>query len=231
MLQLFPEGFAEEEGKGGVELVAFTDEAGARRLRASFGEVTTVPVLPGWDEEWKRFHVPIVVGSLWIGPPWEQPPRERLPVFIDPGRAFGTGSHPTTRLCLELLNEVELGSVLDLGCGSGVLAIAAAKLGFEPVTAADNDVAALEATRANAKRNAVELEVRRVDAVVDSLPEVHLVVANIDLGTLDGLAPKLRCRLALTSGYYASEALRLPGFRRVDRRTDDDWVADLFARG
>ena len=142
MLQLFPEGFAEEEGKGGVELVAFTDEAGVRRLRASFGEVTTVPVLPGWDEEWKRFHVPIVVGSLWIGPPWEQPPRERLPVFIDPGRAFGTGSHPTTRLCLELLHEVELGSVLDLGCGSGVLAIAAAKLGFEPVTAADNDVAA-----------------------------------------------------------------------------------------
>jgi ribosomal protein L11 methyltransferase len=231
MLELFPEGFAEEERRGGVELVAFTDEDGVRRLRASFGEVTTVPVLPGWDEEWKRFHVPVVVGSLWIGPPWEQPPSELTPVVIDPGRAFGTGSHPTTRLCVELLHELEFGSVLDLGCGSGVLAIAAAKLGFGPVTAADNDEAALEATRANAHRNAVELEVRRVDALVDSLPEADLVIANIDLGTLERLAPKLRCRRALTSGYYEGEPLRLPGFRRVDRRTEDEWVADLFTRG
>ncbi len=230
MLELFPEGFAREERRGGVELVAFTDEAGARRLRASFGEVTTVPVLPGWDEAWKRFHVPVVVGSLWIGPPWEQPPSELTPVVIDPGRAFGTGSHPTTRLCVEVLQELELGSVLDLGCGSGVLAIAAAKLGFEPVTAADHDEAALAATRANAHRNSVELEVRRADAL-DSLPEADLVVANIDLGTLERLAPKLRCRRALTSGYYEGEPLSLPGFRRVDRRTEDDWVADLFARG
>ncbi len=174
--------------------------------------------------------MPVVVGSLWIGPPWEQPPSELTPVVIDPGRAFGTGSHPTTRLCVEVLQELELGSVLDLGCGSGVLAIAAAKLGFEPVTAADHDEAALAATRANVHRNSVELEVRRADAL-DSLPEADLVVANIDLGTLERLAPKLRCRRALTSGYYEGEPLSLPGFRRVDRRTEDDWVADLFARG
>jgi ribosomal protein L11 methyltransferase len=231
MLELFPEGFAEEKTSGGVALVAFTDEAGARRLRASFGEVTTVPVLPGWDDAWKRFHVPVVVGSLWIGPPWEQPPGGLTPVVVEPGQAFGTGSHPTTRLCVELLHELERGSVLDLGCGSGVLAIAAAKLGFAPVTAADNDEAALEATRANAHRNGVELEVRRVDALVDSLPEADLVVANIDLGTLKRIAPKLRCRLALTSGYYENEPLSLPGFRPADRRTEDEWVADLFARG
>jgi len=230
MLELFPEGFAEEERREGVELVAFTDEAGARRLRESFGEVRTGQVLPAWESEWKRFHVPVVLGSLWIGPPWERAPGELTPVVIDPGRAFGTGSHPTTRLCLALLAELERGSMLDLGCGSGVLAIAGAKLGFAPVIAADNDEAALEAARSNAGRNRVELEVRHVDALVDSLPEVDLVVANIDLTTLIGLGPKLRCRLALTSGYYENEPLSLVGFRRIARRTDDEWAADLFAR-
>ena len=231
MLELFPAGFVVEETAREVELVAFTEEAGVRRLRERFGEVRTRQVLPGWESEWKRFHVPLVVGSLWIGPPWEQPPGELTPILIDPGRAFGTGSHPTTRLCLELLHELERASVLDLGCGSGILAIAAAKLGFAPVIAADSDEAAVEATRANALRNGVELAVRQVEALVDPLPEADLVVANIDLATLEALAPKLRFRLALTSGYYESDVLSLAGFRHLGRRTDDEWAADLFARG
>jgi ribosomal protein L11 methyltransferase len=230
MLALFPEGFAEEPGPDSVELVAFTDESGARRLRESFGDVRTVPVPPGWEEEWKQFHVPVVVGSLWIGPPWEQPPGELTPVVIDPGRAFGTGGHPTTRLCLGFLHELERGSVLDVGCGSGVLAIAAAKLGFAPVIAVDDDAAAIEATRLNADGNGIELEVRQADARADPLPEADLVLANIDLPTLTALAPKLRCRLVLTSGYYESESLGVAGFRRLIRRTDEEWAADLFAR-
>jgi ribosomal protein L11 methyltransferase len=230
MLALFPEGFAEEPGPDTVELVAFTDESGARRLRESFGDVRTVPVPPGWEEEWKQFHVPVVVGSLWIGPPWEHPPEELTPVVIDPGRAFGTGSHPTTRLCLGFLHELERGSVLDLGCGSGVLAIAAVKLGFAPVIAVDDDEAAIEASRVNADRNGVELEVRQADALADPLPEADLVLANIDLRTLTTLAPKLRCRQALTSGYDETESLGLAGFRRLIRRTDEEWAADLFAR-
>jgi len=230
MIDLFPEGFVEERGSEAVELVAFTDNRGARRLRESFGEVTTVPVLPGWDEEWKHFHVPAVVGSLWVGPPWEEPPVELTPIVIDPGRAFGTGSHPTTRLCLELLLEQDRASVLDLGCGSGVLAIASAKLGFAPVFALDSDEAAVEATRRNAADNGVELEIRQANALADPLPEVDLVLANIDLATLNALAPRVGCRLAVTSGYYESEPLSLAGFRHLGRRTQEQWAADLFAR-
>jgi ribosomal protein L11 methyltransferase len=230
MLALFPEGFAEEPGPGTVELVAFTDASGVRRLEESFGDVRTVPVPPGWDEEWKRFHVPVVVGSLWIGPPWEQPRGELTPVVIDPGRAFGTGSHATTRLCLGFLHELERSSVLDVGCGSGVLAIAAAKLGFAPVIAVDDDEAAVEATRINAERNEVDLDVRQANALAAPLPEAALILANIDLPTLTALAPKLHSRLVLTSGYLESESLRLPGFRRLSRRTDEEWAADLFGR-
>jgi ribosomal protein L11 methyltransferase len=230
MLALFPEGFAEEPGPDCVELVAYTDESGAHRLRRSFGAVRMVPVAPGWEEEWKRFHVPVVVGSLWIGPPWEQPPGGSTPVVIDPGRAFGTGSHPTTWLCVGFLQELGRGSLLDLGCGSGVLAIAAAKLGFAPVIAVDDDEAAIHATRVNADRNGVELDVRQADALADPLPEAALVLANIDLPTLTALAPRLRCGQAVTSGYCESESIDLPGFRRLIRRTDEEWAADLFAR-
>ena len=151
MLELFPEGFVEERRGDSVELAAFTDEAGADLLGQRFGRVATEPVSPGWEDEWKRFHRPVEVGPLWIGPPWERPAAGLEPVVIDPGRAFGTGAHPTTRLCVELLLELDRGSVLDIGCGSGVLAIAACKLGFGPVAAVDSDQAAVEAATRNAR--------------------------------------------------------------------------------
>ena len=150
MLELFPEGFVEEQRGDSVELAAFTDAAGADRLRDRFGRVETEPVAPGWEDEWKRFHRPVQVGSLWIGPPWENPPAGLETVVIDPGRAFGTGAHPTTRLCVELLLELKRGSIIDVGCGSGVVAIAASKLGFAPAVAIDLDEAAVEAAKRNA---------------------------------------------------------------------------------
>ena len=128
-------------------------DVGGRRVTVRGEEVPD-----DWEERWKRFHVPILVGGrLYVRPPWEQPAVRPgvAEIVIDPGRAFGTGSHPTTRLCLELMLELEpKGSFADLGCGSGVLAIAAAKLGFEPVAAFDSDAAAIEATLANARDNA-----------------------------------------------------------------------------
>jgi ribosomal protein L11 methyltransferase len=230
MLDLFPEGFAEASSGEEVELAAYTDEAGAGLLRESFGEVATEPVAPGWEEEWKRFHVPVVVGSLWIGPPWETPSPELTAVVIDPAQAFGTGAHPTTRLCLEFLEGLERGSVLDVGCGSGVLAIAAVKLGFGPVFAADTDPAAIEATKHNAAENGVELQVMQADARSDSLPAVDIVLANLDLATLASLTAPFDCRLLVTSGYYEAEGPTLDGFRPVTRRTRDTWAADLHAR-
>ncbi|MBD0328703.1 MAG: 50S ribosomal protein L11 methyltransferase, partial [Thermoleophilia bacterium] len=160
-LGLFPEGFEERECATGVELVAYADPAAEQRARGRFPHLVSAAVEPGWQEGWRAFHVPVVVGPLWIGPPWERPSAAATAVVIDPGRAFGTGAHATTRLCVELLVALEPGSLLDVGAGSGVLAIAAAKLGFDPVAAIDLDEAAVAAARENAAANGVELDVRR----------------------------------------------------------------------
>jgi ribosomal protein L11 methyltransferase len=230
MLELFPEGFVEERREGAVELAAFTDAAGADRIRDRFGRVETVPVAPGWEDEWKRFHRPVHVGSLWIGPPWEDPPAGAEAVVIDPGRAFGTGAHPTTRLCVELLLELERGSLLDVGCGSGVLAIAAAKLGFGPVVAIDADEAAVEAATRNVAANGVEVDVRLLDAAFDELPAAEVVVANIDLPTLGRLAAPSASGVLVTSGYYEADRPMFPGFGHLARTADAGWAADLFRR-
>ena len=150
--------------------------------------------------------------------------------MIDPGRAFGTGAHPTTRLCVELLAAAPRGSLLDVGCGSGVLAIAAARLGYRPLTAVDDDPVAVEVTRANALANGVELEAALVDATAGPLPEAHLAVANILLGAVEAVLPHLRTRFAITSGYLAGERPGAPGWAWVEGRELDGWAADLFAR-
>jgi ribosomal protein L11 methyltransferase len=137
MLELFPEGFEEVDRPGGVELAAYTDAAGEERLWAFFGGASGADVDDGWAERWRAFHRPVQVGELWVGPPWEEPPAGVSAVVVDPGRAFGTGSHSTTRLCLEVLQTLERTELLDIGCGSGVLAIAAALLGFAPVRGVD----------------------------------------------------------------------------------------------
>jgi ribosomal protein L11 methyltransferase len=230
MLELFPEGCAEQRCGAETELVAFTDEAGVERFRSKFREVHVERVPDGWEEEWKRFHRSVEVGPLWIGPPWETPTPNLLPVVIDPGRAFGTGAHPTTRLCIELLQTFEPRSFLDVGCGSGVLAIAACRLGYSPVAAIDLDEAAVEATRRNAAANGVGVDASRFDVGSGVLPEGEIAVANIDLTTIAQVKPSARCRLLVTSGYYASDHPAIGGFQHVDRRTKAEWAADVFRR-
>jgi ribosomal protein L11 methyltransferase len=230
MLELFPEGFEEVDRPEGVELAAYTDAAGEERLWHFFGSGRADDVAIGWEDRWRAFHRPLRVGRLWVGPPWERRPSGLETVVIDPGRAFGTGSHPTTRLCLLLLQEHEPTSLLDVGCGSGVLAIAAARLGFHPVVAVDVEQAAIDATRENARANGVGVDARLV-AVAEPLPSSELVVANISREAVEALGERTDAPTLVTSGYLASERPRVAGYRRVRRRTLAGWACDRHERG
>jgi ribosomal protein L11 methyltransferase len=189
LLELAPGGVEQVDGEGFVEygvygapgeLPSFPD--GEAEVGGVLVRVRGEPVPDDWAERWKRFHEPVLVGDrLFVRPPWAEPRPDLLDLAIDPGQAFGTGAHATTRLSLELLLSLEPdGSFADLGCGSGVLAIAAAKLGFAPVTAVDNEEAALEATRANAAANGVSLDrVERMDLRLESAPAAETAAANL----------------------------------------------------
>lgn len=230
MLELFPEGFEEAGGEQEVELAGYTTAEDDEVLGRLPGSVSVSVVEPGWEEGWRRFHKPIRVGPLWVGPPWERADAGALPVVIDPGRAFGTGGHPTTRLCLELLLEAERGSLLDVGCGSGVLAIAAARLGFAPVYALDVDGVAVTATRANASANGVALDARVADLSVAPLPPADLAVANLTQALVERAAARIPARRLIASGYPAGVELAVPAWRVVERREADGWAADLLER-
>ncbi|HUC35241.1 MAG TPA: 50S ribosomal protein L11 methyltransferase [Gaiellaceae bacterium] len=230
LIDLFPEGFEEVTVEGGIEFAAYTKAGGEERLWQVFGPGAATDVEAGWNEAWKRFHRPVQIDRLWVGPPWEAPADGLVPVVVDPGLAFGTGAHPTTQLCLRFLLEHEPISLLDLGCGSGVLSIAAAKLGYAPVTAFDLDDAAVAATRANAEVNSVELKVERRDVLSDPLPSAGLALANIASEPLTKVAPRVESAELVASGYLVSEELELEGWRLVERKELQGWVADLFQK-
>ena len=145
------------------------------------------PVDPAdWAEKWKEFHKPVIMGSLWIGPPWlkNEIPDDKLPLIIDPGQAFGTGGHETTRICLALLSgwirDGNRGNMLDVGTGSGVLALAGLLQGLESALALDNDPLAVEAALENAEVNSLtdRLEVRDSDLTLIE-DEFSLITANL----------------------------------------------------
>jgi ribosomal protein L11 methyltransferase len=212
-------------------------------------EVTTSEIADDWSQRWRDFHRPIeIAGRLRVRPPWIEAktgPPALEDIVIDPGQAFGTGAHHTTRLCLELLCALEgrvgIGSPLvDAGCGSGVLAIAAVRLGFAPVRAFDFDPLAVDATRDNAVVNAVTLHVDRLDLRACRVPSAPTVVANLLRPLLlrvaadgfDGEPP----RTLIASGLLAHEgdeiaaAFARHGLRESERRAGGEWVALRLTR-
>ncbi|MDG1688168.1 MAG: 50S ribosomal protein L11 methyltransferase [Gammaproteobacteria bacterium] len=146
-----------------------------------------------WVREWMDNFHPMCFGKqLWICPSWHEPPNPNaINILLDPGLAFGTGTHPTTALCLNWLDRAQVKDkvVIDYGCGSGILAIAAALLGAKQVIGVDIDPQALEATQANAERNGVVIET----FLPADCPDItaDLVIANILAGPLQTLAPTL----------------------------------------
>jgi ribosomal protein L11 methyltransferase len=210
--------------------------------------VTTSELPDDWSERWKAFHRPLVLGDrLAVRPPWEAPIGAATEIVIDPAQAFGTGAHATTRLCLELLLELveappAAGPLLDLGCGSGVLAIAAAQLGFDPVLAVDFDPLSVDATAANAAVNGVTLDVARCDLRRDPVPAAPTVLANLlrplllDYArALAGMPAGERPRALIASGLLVHEADEVAaafaplGLRERTRRERGEWAALLLA--
>jgi ribosomal protein L11 methyltransferase len=215
----------------------------AARCGAHIAQPCTVQTIE--DADWVRRSQaqfsPLEVGRLWIGATWHEAPPGGARVRIDPGLAFGTGSHASTRLVLGFLEQAIKGgeSVLDYGCGSGILAIAAAKLGAARVDAVDIDPLALEVARANARANAAEVVVHAPGALPAG--RYDLVVANILARPLVELASELAVRtkrggrIAL-AGLLASQADEVrqayePQFDMALGAHEDDWVLLVGVRG
>ena len=231
LLELVPAGLEEVVDGNAVELAAYVPVAQADALLGEFPGAVVQPVPQGWEDAWRSFHHPVTVGGLWVGPPWDEAPDPARAVVIDPGRAFGTGAHPTTRLCVELLaTTAGRGSLLDVGCGSGVLAIAGVRLGFVPVVAVDVDPVAVETTVANADANGVDVDVRLLDAEAALLPPAGFAVANVLLRPVEVILGRLDADEAITSGYLAGERPSTEGWAHIEAVTLDGWAADRFRR-
>jgi ribosomal protein L11 methyltransferase len=248
---LAPNGVEEERGPGYVEYAVYGGEGELPELGdldAAIGggrvEVSATEIPDDWADRWRDFHKPLLVADrLWLRPSWEPSREGTVDVVVDPGQAFGTGAHPTTRLCLELLCELEAagkagGGLVDLGTGSGVLAIAAAKLGWNPVRGFDQEPAAIEAAAANAAANEVELELGRMN-LRERLPDIApTVVANMTSPILKAVAGRMAeapqtliCSgLLLDEQDEAAAAFAEVGLSEVDRRQDGDWAALLLRR-
>jgi ribosomal protein L11 methyltransferase len=275
LLELAPGGVEERSPEAGVVEYAVYGSPGELPelpdLRAAAGdalvEIATSETADDWHERWKRFHRPVVIAAraapsdaqaaskmptLRVRPPWEaaDEPHADSPheIVIDPGRAFGTGAHATTRMCLELLLELAAeqrarGPLLDVGSGSGVLAIAAARLGFAPVLALDHERESVDAARENASVNGVQLDVRRADlrtgplpwlAAADPPPGPLVLLANLlrplllDLAHAIGLAPAQ----VIASGLLVEQVDEVAaafgerlGLREHCRRVSGEWAA------
>jgi len=273
LLELAPAGVEEAQvGEETVEYAVYGAPGELPRLpdlRAAAGEalveLSTSELPDDWSERWKRFHRPVLIDAprprgardrpvpaLRVRPPWEAASGlgggELREIVIDPGQAFGTGGHASTRLCLELLLELAAqrrarGPLLDVGTGSGVLAIAAARLGFAPVLALDHERQSVQAARANAVANGVQIEVRRFDLRTQALPWLDagspppgapVVTANLLRPLLVELARTMDAAPAhlLAGGLLREELDGVArafrdgaGLRERERRASGEWAA------
>jgi ribosomal protein L11 methyltransferase len=274
LLELAPAGVEELVAGDSVEYAVYGapgEPPALPDLRALAGgtlvELSTSEIADDWHERWKDFHRAVLIEppasagapayppALLIRPPWEDAREHRdgsgREIVIDPGQAFGTGAHASTRLCLELLLalvacEPPSGALLDLGTGSGVLAIAAAALGFRPVLGLDNDHASVAAARENALVNGTEIEVRRFDLRSERLPLLDedgvgpvVLLANLlrplllELAAAPSPAPAhliagglLRGELDEVSAAFAASL----GLHERERRIEGEWAALWLSR-
>jgi ribosomal protein L11 methyltransferase len=233
LLDLLPHGIREREDGDAVEVVIYDSPLTIAQLETIAGPALLAPIavedVPGgWRERRARESRPLeIAGRIHLRRPWDAPPASGLlDVVIERGRGFGTGSHPTTAMVLELLCDTEpQGPLVDLGCGSGVLSIAAAKLGWNPVVGLDYDMAAVEEARANVAENGVEATIEGADLRIDAIPEAAVALANVNPLAIHALiAPRIPASVGMlvASGLVGGEvagALELyAGVGLIERR-------------
>jgi len=235
LLPVLPAGAEERAAGDAVEYLLYGAPAGLpaeRELRALAGDallgLSTEAVAPGWERAWQQHLERVVAGPFAVRPPWV--PGEPGDLVIDPGLTFGAASHPTTRLCLELLPALgRAGELCDWGCGSGVLAIAAARLGFAPVAAVDADPGAVACAAANAEANGAAVATAVAD-VTREAPWAPAVVANLTLPLLEAAASAAERppERLLASGVLAGQADAVAaawGMTERERREVGGWAA------
>lgn len=279
LLELAPAGVEEVQGEAGTVEYAVYGAPGELPslpdVRAVVGEalveISTTEIPDDWHERWKQFHRPVSIAappvagggrepipSLYVRPPWEAASAKNAAaareIVIDPGQAFGTGAHASTRLCLELLLELVAarqpsGRLLDVGTGSGVLAIAAAMLGYRPVLGLDHEQESVDAARENALVNGVEIDVRRFDLRRETLPwiggtaapgQAPVVLANLLRPLLLELAASIPAPPAqlIAGGLLRAELDEVArafgerlGLRERERRISGEWAALWLSAG
>jgi ribosomal protein L11 methyltransferase len=254
LLELAPGGVEEERGEEWAEFAIYGPPGelpSLPDLEAAAGDglvqISSTEIPDDWADRWRDFHHPVSIsgGRIIVRPSWEAaaaPDGDAVDIVIDPGQAFGTGAHATTALCLELLLELAdrgeaKGALADLGTGSGVLAIASAKLGWAPVIGCDSEEAALGAAAQNAAANGVELELSRLNLREQAPPPAPTLVANLTAPLLEAVAARLALLpgTLVCSGLLASEvgrvhaALAVAGLEVVSERKRGEWMA-LLAR-
>lgn len=251
LVQLAPGGVEEEAGPGWVEFAIYGAEGELPDLgevKAAAGddlvEITSERIPDDWADRWRDFHEPTIVadGRVVIRPAWHDSPEpEALDVVIDPGQAFGTGAHPTTRMCVDMLVRLAdqgraAGPLADLGTGSAVLAIVAEKLGFTPVLGVDHEEAAIKAAAENAALNDSEIRFERLDLRANPAPSAPTIVANLTAPVLREVAANLSDPplTLILSGLLVEEAEDVGGefahhgLKIAERLDSGDWSALLL---
>ena len=254
LLELVPGGVEEEQGDGWVEFAVYGPPGelpAVPEFEAAAGdglvEISSTEIPDDWADRWRDFHKPVALagGRIMVRPSWERGAgaQAELDLEVDPGQAFGTGAHHTTGMCLELLLELADGGeatspLADLGTGSGVLAIAAARLGWDPVSGYDSEEASIEAAAANAKINRVALALERRNLREEPIPTAPTIVANLTAPLLEMVAGRMETPpdTLVCSGLLASEIERVTeamgsaGLHVASERRGGDWAALLCRR-
>ena len=247
LLDLAPQGVREHADGDGVEIVIYGPAPSAAALEAATAGALVRPIaiedVPGgWPERRARESRPLVIaGRIHLRRPWDPPAGpELIDLVIDRGRGFGTGGHPTTAMVLELLCDLEpAGALVDLGCGAGVLSIAAAKLGWTSVIGVDIDETAVAEARANIERNAAGATVEHADLTRDPMPAAEVALANVnplEVHAIIAARIPVGVRTLVASGLVTEEvgpALALyarAGFTEVCRLERGGWAAVVLGR-